>query len=81
MASLTIRNLDDVTKDRLRVRAAQSGHSMEEEARIILRCAVGGVTGAALWESSRRLFGGDQGVDLKPLARADRKAPDFSSRE
>jgi plasmid stability protein len=37
MASITIRNLDDEIKQRLRVRAAEHGRSMEEEARDILR--------------------------------------------
>jgi antitoxin FitA len=37
MASITIRNLDDETKQRLRLRAAMHGRSMEEEARDILR--------------------------------------------
>ena len=37
MASITIRNLDDDIKRRLRVRAAIHGRSMEEEARDILR--------------------------------------------
>ncbi|TXH71663.1 MAG: plasmid stabilization protein [Thiothrix sp.] len=37
MAILTIRNLDDVLKTQLRVRAAQHGRSMEEEARQILQ--------------------------------------------
>ena len=37
MASITIRQLDDTLKRKLRVRAAENGHSMEEEARIILR--------------------------------------------
>lgn len=41
MASLTIRNLDDELKRRLRIRAAEHGRSMEEEARDILRLAVG----------------------------------------
>jgi plasmid stability protein len=41
MSSITIRNLDDGLKQRLRVRAAQGGRSMEEEVRIILREAVG----------------------------------------
>jgi len=36
MASITIRNLDDAAKERLRVRAARNGRSMEEEARILL---------------------------------------------
>lgn len=37
MATLTIRNVDDATKRLLRIRAAQHGVSMEEEARRILR--------------------------------------------
>ena len=37
MASITIRNLDDDIKQRLRVRAAEHGRSMEEEVRDILR--------------------------------------------
>lgn len=40
MASITIRKLDDGVKTRLRVRAANNGRSMEEEARNILREAV-----------------------------------------
>ena len=40
MANITIRNLDDVVKTRLRVRAAGNGRSMEEEVRLILREAV-----------------------------------------
>ena len=41
MASITIRNLDDALKRRLRIRAAEHGRSMEEEAREILRLVVG----------------------------------------
>jgi plasmid stability protein len=40
MASITIRNLDDAVKARLRLRAAQHGRSMEDEAREILRIAL-----------------------------------------
>jgi antitoxin FitA len=40
MASITIRDLDESTKARLRVRAAQHQRSMEEEARNILRAAL-----------------------------------------
>ena len=36
MATLTIRNLDATLKERLRVRAALHGHSMEAEVRQIL---------------------------------------------
>ncbi len=41
MASITIRNLDEGVKRRLRVRAAENGRSMEEEARDILGRSVG----------------------------------------
>lgn len=40
MASLTIRNVDDDLKQRLRLQAARHGCSMEQEARNILRSAV-----------------------------------------
>jgi antitoxin FitA len=40
MASITIRNLDEQTKTKLRVRAAHHGRSMEDEARNILRSAL-----------------------------------------
>jgi phosphopantothenoylcysteine decarboxylase/phosphopantothenate--cysteine ligase len=39
MASITIRQLDDALKRRLRLRAARNGRSMEDEARTILRHA------------------------------------------
>ena len=41
MAGITIRYLDDGLKRRLRVRAAENGRSMEEEARDNLRRTVG----------------------------------------
>jgi plasmid stability protein len=41
MASITIRNLDEDLKQRLRVRAAEHGRSMEEEVRDILRRVTG----------------------------------------
>jgi plasmid stability protein len=44
MVSLTIRNLQEDTKGRLRVRAAQNGRSTEEEARAIQRATVSGAT-------------------------------------
>ena len=40
MASITVRNLDDGLKRRLRVRAAENGRSMEQEAREILKAAL-----------------------------------------
>ena len=40
VASITIRNLDEDLKQRLRIRAAENGTSMEQEARDILRTAL-----------------------------------------
>ena len=75
MATLTIRNIDDTIKEGLRVRAALHGHSMEEEVRVILRKAVGGVTGPKLLEQARALFAGDKGVDLALPDRSEDRAP------
>ncbi len=40
MASLTIRQLEESTKRKLRIRAAHHGRSMEQEAREILKSAL-----------------------------------------
>jgi plasmid stability protein len=40
MATLTIRNIDARLKERLRIRAARNGHSMEAELRQIVRNAL-----------------------------------------
>ncbi len=40
MATITIRNLDDSVKQRLRIQAASHNRSMEEEVRLILQNAV-----------------------------------------
>jgi plasmid stability protein len=47
MGTITVRNLDDEVKARLRRRAAASGHSMEEEVRKVLSLSVGVGTGGA----------------------------------
>lgn len=75
MAMLTIRNIDEGVKERLRVRAAQNGHSMEEEARIILKRATGGITGKELWDLSRGLFGENSGIALELPDRTDDRPP------
>lgn len=78
MATLTIRQLDERTKARLRVRAAQHGRSMEEEAREILRTAVR-VPAAKenLADAIRRRF--MSGVELElPPRDALREPPEFS---
>ena len=67
MASITIRNLDDDVKTRLRVRAADNGRSMEEEARLILREAVGRETAPekGLGTAIHELFKPLGGVELE----------------
>ncbi len=81
MASITIRNLDDGLKQRLRVRAARHGRSMEEEARDILRDSLAGESGPPrnLGDAIRRRFAPFGGVELpQPHREAMREAPDFS---
>ncbi|MXY40625.1 MAG: plasmid stabilization protein [Rhodospirillaceae bacterium] len=81
MASITIRNLDDGVKTRLRVRAAVHHRSMEEEARIILRDAVDdGRSGPRdLAKFTRECFASLGGVELElPTRAAMREPPDFS---
>ncbi len=71
MASLTIRQLDERTKARLRVRAARHGRSMEEEARTLLRTALaeGDSAGGNLAEAIRARFRPLGGVELRLPAR------------
>jgi plasmid stability protein len=64
MASITIRNLDDAVKQRLRMRAAEHGRSMEEEARDILRRAVGRTPPSNLGEAIHRRFAALGGAEL-----------------
>lgn len=67
MASITIRNLDERTKARLRLRAAHHRRSMEEEARKILRAAVAEepVARRNLADAIRRRFQPLGGIDLE----------------
>ena len=67
MASITIRNLDEQAKERLRVRAAQARRSMEEEARNILRAAVAEEPPLRrdLAQAIRRRFQSLGGVELR----------------
>jgi antitoxin FitA len=66
MASITIRNLDDELKRRLRIRAAEHGRSMEEEAREILRQAIGQrAIPKNLGEAIHRRFAALGGVELE----------------
>jgi antitoxin FitA len=81
MATITIRQLDEKTKARLRVRAAHHGRSMEEEAREILRSALKPSPGTEkdLAAAIRKRFAGFGGIDLEaPLRDGLRKPPKFS---
>jgi plasmid stability protein len=77
MASITIRKLDAKTKARLRVRAAQNGRSMEEEARRLLRASLGDETPprANLAEAIRARFGRLGGIELRLPARDPMREP------
>jgi plasmid stability protein len=81
MASLTIRNLDDSVKQRLREQAARHGHSMEEEVRRILQASMpekptrSRNIGMAFFEISQALGGVE--LELSPREPA-RDPPDFS---
>ena len=80
MASMTIRNLDDGIKRRLRIRAAEHGKSMEEEAREILRSALSEVDApsSSLTSTIHRRFVEVGGVDLElPEREPVRKPPDL----
>lgn len=81
MTSITIRNLDDGLKRRLRMRAAEHNRSMEEEARDILRCALSEETGPTdnLADRIRRRVEPLGGVELPPFPRGPlRDPPDFT---
>jgi antitoxin FitA len=66
MAALSIRGLDDDVRDRLRVRAARHGRSMEAEIRVILIDAVRGpVPSADLFGALLDRFGDLGGVELE----------------
>ena len=79
MATLTIRRLDEKTKAKLRVRAAHSGRSMEEEAREILRRALEREPAATdLATAIRELFRPLGGVELELPERGPiRQPPDL----
>ena len=81
MATLTIRQLDEKTKTRLRVRAAHHGRSMEEEAREILRSALTASSPAKgnLAETIHRRFAAFGGLEFElPRRDAMRRAPEFA---
>ena len=81
MASITVRKLDDELKQRLRVRAAENGRSMEQEAREILKAALDGekaVPEKDLGTAIHELFKPFGGVELEiPPREPTREPPRF----
>jgi antitoxin FitA len=87
MASILIRNLPEATKQRLRIRAAEKGHSMEEEARGLIERGLAPVStpsDGGKWVDDMlarmRAIDGGQGVDLViPEYEAPYEPIDFST--
>ncbi|WP_420628728.1 FitA-like ribbon-helix-helix domain-containing protein [Candidatus Leptofilum sp.] len=78
MATLTIRNLDNQTKQKLRQLAATRGHSMEEEVRRILARAVQQAEEKGLGTRIVEEFAAIGGVEFELPARSPtRPAPNF----
>jgi antitoxin FitA len=77
VASLTIRNLEESLKTRLRVRAATNGRSMEDEARVLLRAVLSQEDRSArgLGSAIRALFQPLGGFDAAPPSREPMRAP------
>lgn len=73
MASLSVRKIDDDLYERLKVRAAEHGVSMEEEVRQILRRAVTGPE--RLGQLALQCFGSVHGVDLELPPRSPHEPP------
>jgi plasmid stability protein len=72
MAALSIRDLDDEVRERLRLRAARHGRSMEAEIRAILTRAVSGPGDATgLVQALVSRFGALGGADLDLPARSE----------
>jgi plasmid stability protein len=71
MAALSIRDLDDAVREKLRLRAAQHGRSMEAEIRAILTAAVAeDVPATDLFSALTDRFARLGGVELDLPARS-----------
>jgi antitoxin FitA len=77
MASITIRKLDESTKQRLRLRAAHHKRSMEDEARNILRAALAEEAAAPrdLAHAIHRRFKPLGGIELQLPLRGPMREP------
>lgn len=82
MTSITIRNLEDSTKRKLKIRAAMHGRSMEQEAREILKSALRQKpqepkSGAELVKRIRAIWEPLGGIELEPLPREPMRDPEW----
>jgi antitoxin FitA len=81
MASITVRNLEEGTKRKLKVRAAENGRSMEQEVREILKSELDKPrkpkTGAELVKRIRAIWEPLGGVDLELPPREPMRDPDW----
>lgn len=81
MASITVRNLEESTKRKLKVRAAENGRSMEQEVREILKSELNKPrkrrTGADLVKAIRQRFAPLGGVELELPPREPIRDPDW----
>lgn len=77
MASIVIRNLDETTKRKLKIRAATNGRSMEQEAREILKSVLARASKkqANLADRVREIFGPLGGVELERVPREPVRDP------
>lgn len=77
MASITIRNIEGGLKQRLRVRAAQHGRSMEDEVRDILRAALAQEdrTAQNIADAVHRRFAALGGFDMPEVSREMGREP------
>jgi plasmid stability protein len=76
MGSLTLRNIDETLKARLRRSAAENGISMEEEARKILRLYLLEKRGAkGIGSRISQRFAAIGGVNLPETPRSDPRRP------
>lgn len=79
MATMTIRNIDPAMKEKLRLRAARHGQSMEAEVRAILQSALGrSGRQETLTSIMGELFGSENGIELDlPRREPEREPPVF----
>jgi plasmid stability protein len=77
MASMTIRDIDEKLKSRLRIQAARHGRSMEDEARDILRSALSreSTQSRGLFEAIRARIESLGGVELEIAPREPMREP------